>query len=68
MLYINDKFITGRKFTVSDPNIEYTCVGYAQNDTSLVVGSHFDSVNNRSSIKTFKLTEARFLGDISVVP
>jgi hypothetical protein len=65
-MHINPKLIGVTKFTVTDPNMEYTYQGYCQNDTFLLIGSHFDSVNNRTVLKTFKMTEVKFLGDISV--
>lgn len=52
--------LVGKSFTVTDPAIEYVCVGYAQNDTFIVFGASYDSMNNRSIIKSFKLTEAKF--------
>ena len=64
-MYINPKLV-GQKFFDKDPNIEYTYQGYCQNDTFLVIGSHFDSVNNRTILKTFKMTEIKFLGDLPV--
>lgn len=63
MLFIAEKAIVGKTFTAQDPKIEYTCVGYAQNDTCLVVGAYFDSVNNRTEHKTIKMTDAKFKGD-----
>lgn len=66
MLYINPKAIEGKKFTVNDPTIEYLCIGYAQNSTELIVGSYFDSVNNRSEIHTFKIKEIKFKGEITL--
>jgi hypothetical protein len=68
MLYIEPKLLVGRKFSANDPKIEYTCIGYAQNDTCLIVGSYFDTVNNRSELKTVKMTDAKFKGDISLPP
>ena len=65
MLFIAEKAIVGKTFTAQDPKIEYTCVGYAQNDTCLVVGALFDSVNNRTELKTIKMTDAKFKGDIT---
>lgn len=65
MLLISEKAIIGQKFTANDPKVEYTCVGYAQNDTCLVVGAYFDSVNNRTELKTIKMTDAKFKGDLS---
>lgn len=65
MLLLSEKAIIGQKFTALDPKVEYTCVGYAQNDTCLVVGALFDSVNNRTELKTIKMTDAKFKGDLS---
>ncbi len=64
-MYIDPKSIVGQIFSANDPNTEYTAVGYGQNETFLVIGSHFDSVNNRSSLKTFKLSDVRFKGNIT---
>ena len=67
-MYIDSKTIVGKKFTALDPNTEYTCVGYGQNETFLVIGSNFDAPNNRSTLKTFKLSDVKFKGDIAPAP
>lgn len=61
-LYIEPSYIVGKTFTVSGDvtNTEYTCVGYAANETFLVVGKYTDTVNNRFSLKTFKFQEVKF--------
>ncbi len=64
MIYINETAIVGQKFTYNDPNTEWTCVGYAANDTFLIVGSSFDSTNNRSIVRTFKLQDVKFHGQL----
>jgi hypothetical protein len=63
-LNIDSSAIVGKTFTVNDPTLEYTCIGYAANETFLVVGSRFDSVNNRSTVHTFKVSEVKFQGAI----
>ena len=59
-----DPTLIGKKFTAMDPNIEYICVGFAQNETFLVFGAVNDSVNNRFNIKSIKLTDVKFLGQM----
>lgn len=67
-LHINSKAIEGKPFTIAgDPN-EYTCVGFAANDTFLIVGTTFDSVNNRSVVGTFKFKDVKFKGELTVPP
>ena len=67
MLSINTKTLEGAQFTVRDPNIIYTCIGYGQDPTSAanyVVGTIWDQSNNRTSIKTFLLKEVVFIGQL----
>lgn len=64
-IYIEPNAFIGKKFTANDPNLEYECVGYAANETFLVIGSQLDSANNRSTLKTFKLSDVKFKGEIS---
>ena len=64
-MYIDPKAIVGKKFTKDDPKIEYECVGYAANETFLIIGSVFDSANNRSQLKTFKLSDVTFKGELT---
>ncbi len=64
-MYIDPKTIVGKTFTALDPNQEYTCVGYCANETFLIIGSQFDAPNNRSTLKTFKLSDVKFKGDIA---
>lgn len=61
-LYIDSTTIVGKKFTVANDvsNAEYTCVGYAANDTFLIVGQYTDTVNNRFRLKTFKFQDVTF--------
>jgi hypothetical protein len=66
MLHIDPKYIVGEKFTTQlDPNTELTCVGYASNDTFLVVGAFFDAPNNRTCLKTFKFQDVKFKGNLT---
>ena len=62
MIHINENAIVGQTFTVLDPNLEYTCIGYGQNETFLVVGSYYDATANQSQLKTFKLSDVKFVG------
>ena len=66
-MYIDPKYIIGKKFFALDPNIEYECAGYSDNGTLLVIGFSFDAPNNRTNYKTFKLTEVKFVGRPLVV-
>lgn len=67
MLHIDPKYIVGEKFdTQLDPKTDYTCVGYASNDTFLVVGAYFDQANNRTALKTFKFQDVRFKGNLTI--
>jgi len=61
MLQINEKLI-GQTFTALDPNLEYTCVGFANTQTLLIIGADNDTVNNRFKLKTFKITDVTFKG------
>ncbi len=63
-MYIEPDSIVGKTFTAMDPNQEYTCIGYAANETFLISGSSFDSTNNRSTLKTFKLSDVKFKGEV----
>lgn len=64
-MFINEAAIVGKTFTTDNSNTEWTCVGYGKNETFIIIGTKFDSVNNRSSLKTFKLSEVSFKGEIS---
>lgn len=65
MILINESAIIGKTFTIAaDPTAEYTCIGVADNNTFLLVGTRFDSINNRSILSTIKLSEARFKGEL----
>lgn len=63
-MFLNQTFVGVKFVTVADPNTEYTCQGYDNNGTLLIIGSKFDSVNNRTILKTFKLTDVVFLGKV----
>lgn len=64
-MYIESKYIIGKKFFSKDnPTTEYECIGYSNEGTLLIIGTTFDSTNNRSSLKTFKLTEVNFFGKL----
>lgn len=65
MIHINEAAIVGQTFTAFDPNAEWTCIGYACNDTFLIVGTNFDSTNNRSTVKTFKFQDVKFKGQLT---
>lgn len=57
--------LIGKKFTTSkDPSVEYICVGYACNTTFLVIGALNDSVNNRFTLESVKLSDAKFIGQM----
>lgn len=60
-----DEKLIGTKFTVNDPSTEYTCVGFGQNDTFIIFGTMNDTPNNRFSVKSFKLADAKFIGQFS---
>ena len=65
-MFIDPKYICGQKFTSpNDSTVEYTAIGYGANETFLIIGATFDSTNNRSSIKTFKLSDVKFTGNIT---
>lgn len=66
MLFIDPKFIVGQKFVPvnSVAPVEVTCIGYAQNDTFLLVGTTWDQASNRTVIKTYKMTEVSFVGKL----
>lgn len=65
-MYIDPSSIVGKTFTsTSDPINEFTCIGYGQNETFLVVGTSFDSANNRSIVRTFKFSDVKFKGQLS---
>lgn len=64
-MFIDPSFIIGKKFLGSVSDQEYVCIGYCANETFLLIGTYFDSTNNRSYIKTFKLSEVRFKCDLS---
>jgi len=65
MLHIDPKFLIGKTFnTTLDSNTEYTCIGYASNDTFLVVGAMWDQPNNRTILKTFKFQDVKFRGNV----
>lgn len=62
-MHLDPKFI-GKTFTeAANPSIEYTCEGYADGcGTIVIIGSTFDSLNNRTTLNTFKLTSVKFIG------
>jgi len=62
MLHIEK--IVGMQFTALDPNTKYTCIGYGNTGTVVVFGAYNDTVNNRVEVKSFKLQEVKFLGQI----
>ncbi len=68
MLTINNKSVEGQTFTttnLTDSTTEWICLGYGQDPKSgvnYVVGTTFDSVNNRSRIVTFLLKDVSFRG------
>ena len=63
MIHLNSA-IEGLTFTTTKDPTEYTCVGYAQNETFVIVGASWDQASNRTSLKTFKLSEVQFKGQI----
>lgn len=65
-MYIDPKAVIGKKFSpTNDPTKDYEAVGYSDSGTLLILGAEFDPVNNRSRIKTFKLTEISFFGKVT---
>jgi hypothetical protein len=65
MININTTSLYGKQFTSGTLDAtRYTCIGMAQNETFLIVGVYFDSINNRSQVKTFKIQDVTFVGDI----
>ena len=60
-MFIDPTAVIGKKFVVNGTD-EYVCVGYAQNETLLVLGAFNDVTNNRFTVKSFKLTDAKFIG------
>lgn len=67
-MVIDIKHISGKQFIATNigvGNNEFTCIGYGQNDTFLIIGAQFDSTNNRSHVKTFKLSDVQFKGNIT---
>jgi len=68
-MFIAPQALIGKQFpSPNDPKTEYTVIGYAQNETFLLIATNFDQVNNRSYVKTFKLTDVAFKGDITAGP
>jgi hypothetical protein len=65
MIQLTDKLI-GQTFTAMDPNIEYKCVGWAQNTALLIIGANWDQANNRFQLKSVKLEDCKFKGQIPV--
>ena len=72
MLLITEKII-GAEFESTDIknpatlNNTYTCIGYGQNPdagANYIVGSLYDSVNNRTLISTHLIATVRFKGKI----
>jgi hypothetical protein len=66
-MFIDPDSIIHKKFVVNgDPNVfEYECVGYSDGcGTILILGKQFDSTNNRTVLKSFKLTEIKFFGKV----
>jgi len=61
-MFLDPTAVINKKFTVNDPAVEYTCIGYSQNETFIVFGASNDVTNNRFSVKSFKLTDAKFVG------
>lgn len=66
-MHINEAAIVGQTFTTPGDvtNSEYVCIGYGQNDTFLIVGCFFDAPNNRTLLKTFKLSDVKFKGQLT---
>lgn len=62
---MNIENISGKSFTVNDPTVEYVYTGFAQNETFIVFGALNDTVNNRFTVKSFKLTDAKFKGVVT---
>jgi len=66
-IMVLDTSLMGQMFTAQSstvPNAEYKVVGYAQNETFVVFGALNDTVNNRFDVKSFKLTEVKFKGQV----
>jgi len=66
MITLDAKMFEGKQFEyIKDPSVKYTYAGcYDGPGIPLVVGVEFDSTNNRTIAKTFKLTEVKFIGKI----
>jgi hypothetical protein len=62
MIYINESAIVGQKFTVLSASHEWTCIGYAKNETLLIIGTYYDSNTDESMIKSFKFSDVKFKG------
>ena len=67
-IHINAPAIMGLQFpSPIDPTIDYTCVGYGQNDTTFIVGATYDSISNRTALRTFKMSEVKFKGPLLLI-
>jgi hypothetical protein len=61
MLNLNSNLL-GQKFTVTDPNTEYVCVGYGYSGTFVIIGAYNNVPNNEYTLKSFKITDVKFKG------
>ena len=68
MLYLSPKLL-GKEFTTLtiDSTTVWTCAGYSKVDSEpcLIVGSTFDNPSNSTRLHTFKLSEVRFIGNVT---
>lgn len=59
---MNPKLI-GQFFYVDiDPTTKWTCQGFADTGTLVIIGATWDQASNRSRLKSFKITDVKFEG------
>lgn len=69
MMHIDPQYYLGRRFYGFDKATTYVAVGFAMNETLLIIGENYDDKTKESKMKTFKLSEVHWLDDrTKVVP
>jgi hypothetical protein len=64
MLQMNPKLIGQYFYPNIDPTTKWTCQGFADTGTLVIIGSTWDQASNRSRLNTFKIVDVKFEGAI----
>lgn len=68
MIHIEPSKLIGRQYYTHDQKTTYTAIGYAENETLLIIGEYPDPTYKCNRLATHKLSDCKFLDFVPVAP